>query len=126
MTQVSKLYASGARNFLFLTVPPIQKTPEVEAESTSTQTQGAAVDTYNKLLASKADAFKASNSGVTAWVFDTAAPFNEAINNPKINGAPNANFYNGDGTSCLWFNNYHPGQAIHKLVAAGVASLVGL
>lgn len=100
----------------------------MEAESTSTQTQGAAVDTYNKLLASKVDAFKANNSGVTAWVFDTAAPFNEAINNPKINGALNENFYNGDGTSCLWFNNYHyhPGQAIHKLVAAGVATLVGL
>jgi phospholipase/lecithinase/hemolysin len=127
LAQVAKLYAGGARNFLFLTVPPIQKTPEVEAESTSTQTQeGTAVDTYNKLLASGVEAFKAKNSGVTTWVFDTTAPFNEAINNPTKYGAPNANCYNGDGVSCLWFNNYHPGQAIHKLVAAGIAALVGL
>jgi phospholipase/lecithinase/hemolysin len=126
-SQVQKLYSGGARNFLFLTVPPIQRTPMVLAESNDTQVQeGAAVDTYNTLLKAGVNAFKANSSGVTTWVFDTTGPFNTATNNPTTYGAPNATCFNGDGTSCLWFNNYHPGQAIHKLVAAGIATLLGL
>jgi phospholipase/lecithinase/hemolysin len=126
-TQVQELYASGAQNFLFLTVPPIQKTPAVMAQPNSTQSaEGAAVGDYNKLLVKAVDDFKAKNEGVTTWVYDTGEAFNTAIASPETYGAKDASCYNGDGTSCLWFNDYHPGQAIHKLVAAGVAALVGL
>jgi len=82
--------------------------------------------TYNKLLAAGVASFASSNSGVTTWVYDTSTPFNTALNNPSAYGASSATCYNSDGTSCLWWNNYHPGQAIHKLVAAGVASTVSL
>lgn len=37
LSQTQILYNAGARNFLFLTVPPIQKTPMVLAESTATR-----------------------------------------------------------------------------------------
>lgn len=121
------LYNAGARNFLFLTVPPINKTPLVLAESTATQTQeGAAVVTYNQLLQAALDTFKKSNSGITAWVYDTTTAFNTAIDNPTAYGAPDATCYNSNGVSCLWYNNYHPGQAIHKLVATGIAGVVPL
>jgi phospholipase/lecithinase/hemolysin len=126
-TQVQELYASGARNLLFLTVPPIQKTPAVVAQPNTTQSaEGAAVGDYNELLVKAVDDFKAKNEGVTTWVYDTGDAFNTAIASPETYGAKDASCYNGDGTSCLWFNDYHPGQAIHKLVAAGVAALVGL
>jgi phospholipase/lecithinase/hemolysin len=125
-TQVQELYVSGVRNFLFLTVPPIQKTPAVMAQPNSTQsTEGAAVGDYIKLLVKAVDYFKAKNEGVTTWVYDIGDAFNTAIASPKTYGAKDASCYNGDGTSFLWFNGYHPGQAIHKLVAAGVAALVG-
>jgi phospholipase/lecithinase/hemolysin len=125
--QAQKLYNSGARHFLFLTVPPIQKTPLVLAESSSVQSQeGAAVATYNSLLKAGVSSFKSKNSGINTWVYDTTTPFNQAISNPTKYGAKDASCYNSDGTSCLWWNNYHPGQAIHKLVSAGVASLVGI
>ncbi|PMD33864.1 carbohydrate esterase family 16 protein [Hyaloscypha variabilis F] len=127
LSQVQTLYSSGARNFLFLTVPPIQLTPMVLAESNATQTQeGAAVEAYNALLAKGIKEFEGKNEGVTTWVFETSGPFEEAIKSPKSYGARDASCYDADGTSCLWFNNYHPGQAIHKLVAEGVAALVGL
>ena len=96
------------------------------AESNTTQVQeGDAVDAYNKLLLKGVQDFK-GNEGVTAWVFDTSVPFLKAIGDPKSYGAKDATCYNGDGVSCLWFNDYHPGQAIHMLVAEGVAALVGL
>lgn len=95
------------------------------AEGSSTQTQeGAAVTYYNNLLTAAIANFKSANSGVTTHVYDTSTPFLKAINNPTAYGSPDATCYNSNGVSCLWYNNYHPGQAIHKLVAQGVAALV--
>jgi phospholipase/lecithinase/hemolysin len=125
--EAAALYAGGARNFLFLTVPPIQRTPSVLTQSTSNQQQeGQAVARYNQLLTQGVTAFKANYSGVTTYLYDTTVPFNTALNNPTSYGAKDATCYNSDGVTCLWWNDYHPGQAIHKLVAQGVASLVGL
>jgi phospholipase/lecithinase/hemolysin len=127
MEQVQKLYGAGARNFLFLSVPPIQKTPSVMLQSSSTQVkEGEAVARYNGLLGRGIEAFKGNHSGVTTWVFDSTVAFDTAIKDPKSFGAKDASCYNKDGITCLWFNDYHPGQAIHKLVAQGVAALVGL
>lgn len=93
------------------------------SQSTDSQTQEAAVITqYNTLLATRLAAFKAANPGVTANVVDTSVPFNTAIHNPTAYGSPDATCYNSDGTSCLWFNDYHPGIAINKLVAQAVAN----
>ena len=106
INQTQTLYNSGARNFLFLTVPPIQLTPNVAAQGASVQAQEAtAIAQYNNALTSKIAAFKAANAGVTTYVLNTTTSFMTAINNPTAYGAPNANCYNGDGVSCLWFND---------------------
>jgi phospholipase/lecithinase/hemolysin len=77
---------------------------------------------YNDAIAARLATFEAANAGVTAKIVDTALPFNTAIENPTKYGAPNATCYNSDGVSCLWFNDYHPGVAVNKLVAEAVAS----
>ena len=63
---------------------------------------------------------------VRTWVVDTAPAFQAAVKNPKAYEAKDALCYNADGVSCLWFNDYHPGQAIQKMVGAAVQSAVGL
>jgi len=123
--QVQILYNAGGRNFLFLTVPPTWLTPMFIADGSSTQSGvEAAVKQYNADIVSKAAAFESANPGSKTWVYDTTTAFMTAINNPTKYGAPNATCYNSDGVSCLWWNNYHPGQAIQKLVAEGVAALL--
>jgi phospholipase/lecithinase/hemolysin len=143
--QLQILYDAGARNFVLLSVPrkfppfplpcsfqmvwlltlvikAIDKTPMMLAQSADSRAQESTVIAeYNGLLATRLAAFRAVNSGVTGVVVDTSAPFNTAIANPTAYGAPNATCYNTDGTSCLWFNDYHPGIAINKLVAQAVA-----
>lgn len=112
---------------MFLGVPPIQKTPSVMLQSSSNQMkEGYAVARYNGLLGHGVEAFKGNYSGVMTWVYDTTVAFDTAIKDPKRFGAKDATCYNADGITCLWFNDYHPGQAIHKLIAQGVAALVGL
>lgn len=39
--------------------------------------------------------------------------------------APDVTCYSGNGISCLW-NGFHPGQAIHRLVAGAVANVTGI
>ena len=77
---------------------------------------------YNDMLTSALTNFTSVNSGVTAQVIDTSIPFQTAIDDPTAYGAPNATCYDSDGTTCLWYNNYHPGIAINELVAEEIAS----
>lgn len=129
MQQVETLYAGGARNLVVLTVPPIELTPMVAAQGNATQVaEGKAVVGYNELLKGAVEKWKAGKGEgeVKTWVVDTAPAFQAAVRNPKAYGAKDALCYNADGVSCLWFNDYHPGQAIQKLVGAAVQSAVGL
>jgi phospholipase/lecithinase/hemolysin len=113
----------------------------------------AAIASYNTLLASGLENFKAGRN-VTVKLVDTHVPFNEALDNPTEYGAPDATCYNADGVSCvsgqplrlpslsplsgkmnseltrwtspqLWFNDYHPGVEIQRLVGAQVAQTWG-
>lgn len=81
----------------------------------------ASIAKYNDALAAGLAAFEAKNSGITAKIVDTAAPFNTALDNPTAYGSPDATCFNEDGKSCLWFNDYHPGIEINNLVAKAVA-----
>ncbi|KAI1841302.1 hypothetical protein JX265_005754 [Neoarthrinium moseri] len=120
------LYDAGAREFVLLSVPPTDKSPLMLENNDTSETQlRGAIKLYNDLLGRHLDNFKSRNSGVEARIVDTSVPFNQAIDNPTKYGAPNSTCYNADGTSCLWFNDYHPGVAIQNLVAKAVAQAVG-
>lgn len=66
---------------------------------------------YNSLLASNLANFTASNAGVTADIINTTTAFQTVIDDPQAYGAANATCYDDDGTTCVWYNNYHPAIA---------------
>lgn len=80
------------------------------------------VNSFNTQLATRLATFKAQNDNVAAVVVESAGPINTAINNPKAYQAADATCLNKDGKSCLWWDNLHPGTAIHKLFAEAVAN----
>lgn len=119
---LERVYRAGGRKFVVLGVPPIHKTPSVlKNTAEQQQVEAVAIARYNEVIVTRLTAFKAAHADVTAVFVDTAAPFNKALENPTAYGAPDATCFNGDGASCLWFNDYHPGVAINKLVAEEVA-----
>jgi phospholipase/lecithinase/hemolysin len=106
INQTQTLYDSGARQFLFLTVPPIQLSPSVQAGgAANAQAEGAAVKQYNDALKSRVAKFAAANPQAKTHVVDTTVPFMKAIDNPKAYGADNATCYDASGTKCLWWND---------------------
>lgn len=98
----------------------------VAAGADTTMQIAAAVQHYNALLITALQTFIVKD-GVKTWLYDTAAPFEKAIADPAAySKSSNATCYNSDGVSCIWYNDYYPGQAIHKLVAEGVLELIGI
>ncbi|PSR82788.1 hypothetical protein BD289DRAFT_483651 [Coniella lustricola] len=117
------LYNDGVRDFLLLMVPPFYKAP-IFADYTTAELQSLIDDiqSYNEALETNLATFKSSYSGVTGSVFNTSASFWTVIDNPTAYGATDATCQNTDGTTCVWYDDYHPGQAIQKLVAEALAN----
>ncbi|PBP18310.1 hypothetical protein BUE80_DR010802, partial [Diplocarpon rosae] len=69
LASVEGIYAAGYRNFLFLNLPPLDRTPgnQVRADPLPNATM---IRQYNELVTSRAAAFAASHPASSAWVFD--------------------------------------------------------
>lgn len=125
LAQAQNLYYVGSRYFVFLEVPPLQRTPQLIGESAAAQEAMASdVDRFNEAIREGIRDFAHHNREATVWLLNTTKIFNEALDNPTAYGAPNALCYNSNGVSCLWWNDYHPGKAIQDLVAKSISSLI--
>lgn len=62
-------------------------------------------------VATKLANFTSTNSGITANLLNTTIPFQTVIDDPTAYGAANATCFDDDGTTCVWWNNYHPALA---------------
>ncbi|KAK4184756.1 GDSL lipase/esterase [Podospora australis] len=121
--QFQILYNGGVRNFFLITVPPLDRVPQIAQQSAAGRAKIMAnVNSFNSQLASRLQVFQQNNKNVTAVVVDSAPPFIAAISNPRQYGAPDATCLNRNGKSCLWWDNLHPGEAIHRLLAESVAN----
>ncbi|KAF2205557.1 hypothetical protein GQ43DRAFT_362154 [Delitschia confertaspora ATCC 74209] len=144
---VEKLYKSGARNFLYLTVPPIEKSPlTVASGDWAIEHEGLAIQDWNKRVQTMANNLQKKHSDAVAFVHDTYAVFNKTLANPKAypqtSGLKNTTNYceayqNGTPDwytktdSCgvavneyFWLNNLHPTFPIHNATAADIASFL--
>ncbi|KAG8808638.1 hypothetical protein FRC17_003860, partial [Serendipita sp. 399] len=84
---VQQLYDVGARNFLFLSVPPVYRTPLMLQQSASTRNQEKTViDDYNSKLAARAADFVTSHPGATTRVFDPTSTINAILDSPSSYG----------------------------------------
>lgn len=122
---VQKLYNVGARNFLFVNVPPIERSPLMLAQAASARAAEKTVITgFNSKLAAKVSAFKAANSGVSTWIWDSNASFTTILNSPTSYGFKDATSY-GSASNQFWGNDYHPSSYAHKFFGQDVGKLLG-
>lgn len=89
---MEKLYDSGARSFLFLTVPPTNRAPLIlEQGSTAVNKISTALDDYNTQLAANVQAFKNAHRDLDqVTVFDTRPVFNLLLDNANTLGFVNS------------------------------------
>ncbi|GAM88944.1 hypothetical protein ANO11243_069780 [Dothideomycetidae sp. 11243] len=141
---VDAIYQAGGRNFLFLNVPPIQKSPfGVMVASLQRGPYAAAVHDWNERIATLASNLTATYADASATVFDSYDLFNKVIDNPCSNTLTcaykdTANYCTAyqSGTpapdtkdpSCefaadeyLWLNSFHPTFRVHQAMAQAIA-----
>jgi hypothetical protein len=82
---LNQVYDTGARNFLFLSVPPINLAPLTLANGDySIEHEGLAILDWNKRVTALATQFKSTkNETVTTFVHDTHKVFDDVIKDPK-------------------------------------------
>jgi phospholipase/lecithinase/hemolysin len=133
--QVETLYQSGARSFLFLTVPPTNRAPlMVQQGSYAVNSIASALADYNSQLNSSVANFRKKHKDLDqVIVFDTQPIFNTLLDNADTFGFVNATGYseayeNGTPTqtyqapgyapvsSYFWLNSLHPLFTVHESV----------
>ncbi|KAJ3769796.1 hypothetical protein FB446DRAFT_705934 [Lentinula raphanica] len=114
----------GARNFLFLNVPPTDRSPLMLAQSTEAQEMlKANILDFNSQLAEFIDEFKASNSGVTTFLWDANAAFTTILDDPTAYGFIDAVSY-GTDVGYFWINTLHTTSPANVYWAEGVADVL--
>ncbi|KAJ3877251.1 hypothetical protein F5051DRAFT_409087 [Lentinula edodes] len=140
-SQVEILYNSGARSFVFLTVPPTDRAPlQIEqGPEVAAQFKGFLAD-YNNQLDATVNNFTQHHPDVDlAMVFDTRPIFNTLLDNSQTFGFVNITGYceayeNGtpdmttqvEGcapvSSYFWLNTLHPLFTVHNILAHALST----
>ncbi|KDQ60994.1 carbohydrate esterase family 16 protein [Jaapia argillacea MUCL 33604] len=109
------VYEAGARNFLFINVPPINRSPAVP-ESSRDRAQPYA--TWNTKLQSCAEEFSTKHPDVTTMIYSSWMTFTRVLDDPVKHG-----FKAGDGRKAyggIWVDHLHPTSRMHDWIAADV------
>lgn len=144
---VDQLYTSGARNFLFLNVPPVDQSPLTQSAGLSARSlEAAAIADWNNRLVSLSTSLLKNHKDATSFVFNTHKVFSRVIEHPCAypqtcayknttefcteyqNGTPSPTSFD---PACgvpvdeyLWLNSLHPTFRMHEAIAAQIIKLI--
>lgn len=144
---LSKVYASGARNFLFLMVPPVNHAPMIahlDSPLTLRLSARAIADWNRRLVDLAADLTQGSEA--VAWVFDTNGLFNQILDGPRQfrqtaglavtdqfcpSYARGTSEFDTWSQGCqapvngyFWLNSLHPTYPVHDALASEIAKML--
>ncbi|KAJ4253744.1 hypothetical protein NW762_010138 [Fusarium torreyae] len=144
--RIDTLYMAGARNFLFLTVPPLEHAPRVtgsSASATRIPLMANATADWNSRYRVFQKRIKYLHPQATVFIYDTCPLFQKVIDDPAQ--FKETAVYKDSDTYCkayqsgteeidtkvdeceyaaneyLWLNSFHPTSPMHKLLAKDVA-----
>ncbi|CAE6424533.1 unnamed protein product [Rhizoctonia solani] len=121
---MKKIYDVGGRNFLFVNVPHVDRSPLMLSQSADSRAgEATVIDGFNSKLASRASAFASANSGVKTWIYDSATKLNTLLDSPTTYGFQDATSY-GSASNLMWCNDYHVSSGVHDYFAKDVAALL--
>ncbi|KAM0346324.1 hypothetical protein ACHAPU_005755 [Fusarium lateritium] len=82
-TQIEKLYKAGARNFLLMTIPPLQLTPRVSKSAKEIPLVTSAVADWNRRVKVLQKQIKTIYPSATVFLYDTYPLFQKVYEKPS-------------------------------------------
>lgn len=117
--QQAVLYGLGARNFLFIDVPPIERSPAVPR---ATPKVASKYQLWNQTLRQAVEAFTSSKQDTTAIICSSYATFTRVLDNPGDFGFKEGDQKKRNGT--IWVDHLHPTSKMHHEIARDVSTLL--
>ena len=124
-TYVGELYNAGARKFLFISVPPVDRSPAFAGTDTANQSQ--TIDAYNVQLAAEIQSFAAAHADVVASTYDFHAFMTQVLDAPATYGFQDATCSGAGESRCVWWNytNLHTTSTFQQVLAQDMTGAVG-
>ncbi|KAF8857775.1 hypothetical protein BDZ45DRAFT_690689 [Acephala macrosclerotiorum] len=137
---IDTIYKAGYRNYLFMNLPPLERTPGNVA-STKPLPNSTMVHQYNSIINTTAHTFQSSHPGTKAMVFDTYSFLSVILDDPTPYGIKNTTGYcprydapdiatNYASYGCLpieeyfWYNTGHITFKVHEFLAGAVGEFL--
>ncbi|KIY43378.1 hypothetical protein FISHEDRAFT_53502 [Fistulina hepatica ATCC 64428] len=114
-----KLYAAGARNFVFFDLPPLDRTPVAMMSEIFTSSH----ESWNAQLNSSIKQFSSTHDDATVLLFSANRTFTAILDHPEVYGF----HYDEDGHELLgvWYDRLHPSSEVHDFVANDLSDFLG-
>ncbi|EUC58286.1 GDSL-like lipase/acylhydrolase [Rhizoctonia solani AG-3 Rhs1AP] len=113
MQQQQNLYTLGARNFIFINVPPWDRAPQ----GTTNTGLKERILTWNAQLTASALAFSNQNTDASTLVWSSWDTLNTLLNDPARYNLTSPTTVGGD----IWKDDLHPTSAVHYRFANDLA-----
>ncbi|KAF9528018.1 hypothetical protein CPB83DRAFT_364703 [Crepidotus variabilis] len=110
------LYTNGARNFLFLNVPPFHRAPFAGNNAQL----GTRIQAWNTALVSAAAAFQTKHSDISTFVYDSWTLFSKLLDNPSQYGFTDVTTTGGS----FWQDVIHPKAKVHDYMAQDLVAFL--
>ncbi|KAF9533683.1 SGNH hydrolase-type esterase domain-containing protein [Crepidotus variabilis] len=110
------LYTNGARNFLFVNVPPFHRAPFANNNAQL----GTRIQAWNTALVSAAAAFQTKHSDVSTFVYDSWALYSKLLNSPSQYGFTDVTTTGGS----FWQDVIHPKAKVHDYMAQDLVAFL--
>ncbi|KAI0065901.1 hypothetical protein BV25DRAFT_1821605 [Artomyces pyxidatus] len=114
-----QLYAAGARNFLFIDVPPIHRSPVGPTDGYDFSVR---FKIWNAELRNSLATFTATHADCTVMLFSAWDIFNRVLDNPAAYGFNPQDVRRMNGS--IWFDHIHPTSKFHDIIARSIAQML--
>ncbi|KAH8834004.1 SGNH hydrolase-type esterase domain-containing protein [Flagelloscypha sp. PMI_526] len=115
-----QLYDAGARNFLFMDVPPVELSPAMR--SSFGERAKASITNWNKCLHQSAQKLAAAHPETTVLIFSLHKLFSALLHDPEAYGFPVEDRKRAMGQ--IWVDHIHPSSRVHEIIASGFADFL--
>jgi len=113
-----ELYEAGARNIMFIDVPPINRCPGYSLAFSDTDRY----EKWNTSLRQTMKKFASRHEDVTALLYSSHAMLTKILDNPETYGFPRGDVRKRAGS--IWFDHLHPTSKVHDLIAEDVGDFL--
>ncbi|KAI0807391.1 SGNH hydrolase-type esterase domain-containing protein [Fomes fomentarius] len=116
------LYHAGARNFLFVDVPPIHRTPIGVTFTRHDPEFSRVYQHWNSNLRERITAFAHAHPDVTTLFFSSWDTFTRVLDDPIAHGFAPEHVARAGGD--IWVDNLHPSTKVHDWIAHDISKFL--